>query len=157
MTNSDKNFEKIIHLMQTDDSVDAPEDAINWSKNLFKTRSAEQKVSLKSIVATLVRELGPGTVMGERSASVGRVRQLLFEAGENRVDLRITSNQEGFDLRGQILGRGWDDAKVNMAGQAVSVDKFGSFVLSNLQEGTFDLTIQGTRIDIVMKDIELVK
>ncbi|NNE65394.1 MAG: hypothetical protein HKN33_02415 [Pyrinomonadaceae bacterium] len=156
MKNSEEKIEKIINLMQTDDSIDAPADSVLWSKNLFKSRLNEQPGMLKTIVATLIRELGPGAAFGERSASVGKVRQMLFEAGDNRVDLRVSAKTDTFDVRGQILGRNWENARVEISGQIANVDKFGAFVLVDLDPGTYDLSIRGDNIDIVLKGLELV-
>ena len=156
MNNSEKTIEKIINLMQTDDSVDAPEDAVLWSKNLFKSQLNEQPGMLKTIVATLIKELGPGAAVGERSASVGKVRQMLFEAGDNRVDLRIATKTDKFEVRGQILGRGWENASVEVSGKSANVDKFGGFIVSGISAGTYDLTIRGDSINIALKDLELV-
>jgi len=143
--------------MQTDDSIDAPSDAIKWSKNLFRARAAQPAQGiLQRIIGVLVQELAPGkAAFGERSGSVGKVRQMLFEAGDNRVDLRVSKNHESFDVRGQILGRGWENAVVELAGQKSNVDKFGGFAVKDVKSGTYEVSIRGGQIEIVLKGIEL--
>lgn len=143
--------------MKSDDSVDAPPDALKWSRDIFKAKSLRTAHNVvEKIVAVLIQELSPGkTVAGERSASVGKVRQMLFEAGKNRVDLRVSPKEEGFDVRGQILGRGWEGAIVEFAGQKANLDKFGGFAIKGVGRGIFDLTIKGERIEIVLMGIGL--
>ncbi len=143
--------------MQTDDSVDAPQDAIKWSKNLFKARVREQAPGLiERIIGVLSQDLVPGkAAYGERSGTAGRMRQMLFEAGENRVDLRVAPKGEVFDVRGQILGRGFEGAAVKFAGRETDVDGFGGFVINGVSKGDYDLTIKGEKIEIVLKGIQL--
>lgn len=143
--------------MQTDKSVDAPQDAIKWSKNIFRTRVAERKPGLvERIIGVLSQELVPGkAAFGERSGTAGRMRQMLFEAGDNRVDLRVSPKAGKFDVRGQILGRGWEGSSITFAKQECGADKFGGFVFNEIEEGTYDLTISGERIEIVLKGIVL--
>jgi hypothetical protein len=43
--NNDQEINRIIYLMQTDKSVDAPPDAVQWSKNIFRSRAVEPKKS----------------------------------------------------------------------------------------------------------------
>jgi hypothetical protein len=93
MANTNENLiEKIVYLMQKDNSFDAPKDAIQWSKNIFKTRAALPKKSLmQKVLAVLQMDLKQGQpVFGERSASTSQARQMLFQAGKNSIDIRIS-------------------------------------------------------------------
>src|ERR1044072_2344307 len=102
MKNSEKQFlEEIVSLMQRDESVDAPQDAIKWSKNLFRTRAAEPKKSfVQKILAVLQVDLAPNkAACGERSAAAAQERQMLFEAGDNGIDLRIKETEKGFVVK----------------------------------------------------------
>ena len=59
INNSEKQLiSEIIYLMQTDKSIDAPQDAIKWSKNIFRARAAEPKKSfVQKILAVLQMDL----------------------------------------------------------------------------------------------------
>jgi hypothetical protein len=157
MNNSDKNIEKIIHLMQTDNAVDAPEDAIKWSKNIFRTRAASAKPGiLERIVAVLNQELAPGkAAFGERSGSTAQSRQMLFEAGENRVDLRIAPKDGSYEVRGQILGDGCEDSIVILGKEEMVLDEFGGFFFDEVSAGTYELVIKTKDREIVLKAIEV--
>lgn len=140
--------ERIIHLMQTDDSVDAPADAIKWSKNIFKTRAVRERTSLKDkILAILKVDLAPNkAAFGERSASAGKARQMLFEAGENSIDLRVRSTGSGFEIRGQILGEGFVNARVSLGNSTTRTNELSEFRFENVSAGEYDLEIEGEKI-----------
>ena len=157
MNNSDENVKKIIRLMQMDDSVDAPEDAVEWSKKLFRTRVFEPKKSVvERIRAVLKLDLAPNRpVFGERSAAAGQSRQMLFEAGENAVDLRISEGAKGFTVKGQILGEGLAGVSVKLGDLNAETNEPGEFRLENVPAGTYDLTIRTAEKEIVLEEIEL--
>src|SRR5688572_4369879 len=107
---------KIARLMQTDDSTDAPADAVKWAKNLFRTRAVEPKTSLvNKVLAVLQLDLAPNkAVFGERSASAASARQMLFPAGDKQIQLRIPEVNQGFKVNRQILGEGFAGAEVKL-------------------------------------------
>src|SRR5688572_20874730 len=116
---TEKNLKKITELMRRDDSVDAPADSIRWASNLFRTRIAEAKPSIvRKLAAVLQIEIAPNkAAFGERSATASQVRQMLFQADENAIDLRIEPSETGFSVSGQILGEGFANASVTLSGE----------------------------------------
>ena len=156
MNNSDTNIENIIHLMQTDSSIDAPPDAIKWSKDIFKSRAASVELGiLQRIVAVLNQDLFPGAALGERSGSTGTSRQMLFEAGDNNVDLRIAERDGRFDIRGQILGDGSEGMVIRIGESETVSDEFGGFRFSGIAAGDYELMLRGDNHEIVLKGIVL--
>lgn len=155
--NSDKTVEKIIYLMQTDRSVDAPQDAINWSKNIFRTRAIEPKKSfVEKIRAVLQMDLSPDkAVFGERSASSSQARQMLFEAGENSVDLRIKETKKGLEIHGQILGKGFENAKVKFGEFETETNELSEFKFSGISNGKYDLNLKSGEKEIVIENLDL--
>jgi hypothetical protein len=158
---TEKNLKNIISLMERDDSVDAPADSIRWASNLFRTRAAEPKQSLvKKLVAVLQMEIAPGkAAFGERSAGAGQARQMLFQAGDNAVDIRIEPATKGFDLRGQVLGDGFDGAEVALASDnrrfETSVSTTGEFRFENVPAGRYELLLRGLGVEIDLKAINI--
>ncbi len=152
---------KIVYLMQTDKSADAPADSIKWTKNLFRTRAIEQKKSLvQKVLAVLQMDLSPNkAVFGERSASVSAARQMLFGAGDNSIDLRITKANVGFTITGQILGTGFAGAEIKLISSTKSftsqTNELCEFRLENISKGkyTFALNIQDK--EIIIENIEI--
>lgn len=152
---------EIIQLMGRDDSVDAPENAIAWSKNIFRTRvAAPEKTLVQRIFATLQIDLAPGkAAFGERSASALKARQLLFSAGDAAVDLRVSDFAGRLDVHGQILGDGFEYSTIRLFDGTHSLetvsDEMGEFHLRSASAGTYSLTISAAGKEIVVENIEL--
>ncbi len=156
----DKKIEHIIHRMLTDKSVDAPVEAIKYAKNLYRIRAVAPKASIiQRVLAVLQVDLAPNrAAFGERSATGSQARQMLFDAGENAVDLRVTAVTNGFDIRGQILGDGFENGEIEIVNNEVSfkakIDKTSGFNFSGLPAGRYDLTMHGKDAEIVVEQIE---
>jgi hypothetical protein len=153
----DQKINRIINLMQRDDSVDAPADAIRWSKNIFLTRAAKPKTSIvQKVLAVLQMDLSPNrAAFGERSASASQARQMLFQAGENALDIRITKTKKGFDLRGQILGANFANAIVKIGEFQTITDETSEFKLTEIPAGKYNLTVRSGEKEIVIEDLEI--
>jgi len=160
-SSDDKRAREIIDLMRSDDATDAPQGSVKFAKDLFRTRTTERQPSLlKRIVASLSLDLSPGkTALAERSAGTTKERQMLFEAGENKVDLRVDGTGKTFQIKGQILGAGFEGGKVIVSGVGITieqpVDELGDFEFNKLPAGTYELTISGdTEIYIPAIDLK---
>lgn len=159
--NNEEYLNGIIHLMQTDTSVDAPASAITWSKNIFRGRATQPKQSLvQRIFAVLQMDLSPNqAAFGERSAGSDVKRQLLFMAGDNGVDIRVVGIGSIYRLNGQILGEGYDNAEVTLAGDGVSfttkASELSEFKFENVSAGKYSLTVQVAGKEISVESIEL--
>lgn len=161
MKTSDQRIEHILQRMLADRTPDAPADAIKWAKNLYRTRAVEQpKGVLQRIMAVVTADIAPGQLaFGERSATGGQARQMLFEAGENAVDLRIASSNGKFNLRGQILGDGFENAVIILANSETTLkataDENASFSFDNVPGDEYDLTLSGDTDEIVIERVTL--
>jgi hypothetical protein len=158
---TEKKLQQIIDLMQRDDSVDAPVDSIRWASNLYRTRASEPKRSLvQRIAAVLQMEIAPNKpAFGERSASTSQVRQLLFKAGENAIDLRIEPKAKFFDVRGQILGEGLTDARIkhfnDLGGLESRAKEIGEFEFEKVKPGQYELVVSNEGLEITLKTIDI--
>lgn len=162
MKNSEEHrIEHIIQRMLADRAVDAPQDAITYARNLYRTRAMEPKASIiKRVLAVMQVDLAPNrAAFGERSASGSQARQMLFDSGDNAVDLRVTAADGKFDIRGQILGSGFENGTIVIAGKnasiTIEIDTASSFTISGLAAGEYDLTITGTNTEIQIDKIDL--
>lgn len=152
----DEKLELIIRRMQNDASVDAPPASQKYAKDIFRTRTVGSPGVLKRLVAVLTADLAGGRpAFGERSTSASTVRQVLFTAEDNAVDLRITKNGEHRDLRGQVLGEGFDNAGVIVRSGdrefAASIDDDGEFRLDALPASSASIEINGPRSTIMIE------
>ena len=158
---TEKNIVEIIELMRRDNSVDAPDDQIRWASNLFRTRASEPNRSLMTrLVAALQMEIAPNKpAFGERSASTSQGRQLLFQAGDHAVDLRIEPRGKTFGIRGQILGEGFGGASIRLVNDTTSFETTASeiseFTFASVPAGEYELTADGDKFEIVLKAINI--
>lgn len=143
--------------MQHDDSVDAPQDALKWSKNLFRTRAAQPaKTLVQKLMAVLQMDLAPNkAAFGERSASAAQERQMLFSAGANGIDLRIKKGEKGFDLKGQILGEGFAESRVRFGDLETTTNRLSEFSFSEIPAGRYDLTLFSGETEITVENLEI--
>jgi len=159
--NNEELTSKIVHLMQTDNSSDAPADSVKWAKNLFRARAARPEKSLvQKVLAVLQMDLSPGqTAFGERSASASAVRQMLFSAGDDKIDLRITKNKRGFTVAGQILGGDFDGAEISFFNEnrtfTTKSNKLSEFKFENIAKGKYNFSLTSKIKEIVIENIEI--
>lgn len=157
--NDDPTIEKITRLMQQDDSVDAPLDSIQWVKNIFRARAVEPKKSLsQKVMAVLQMDLSPNrAVFGERSAG-SAARQMLFAAGANSVDLRVSKIGKGLTLQGQILGEGFANCTVRVSGENASFEvranELSEFSLTEIPNERYDLILRTDEQEIVIEKLQ---
>jgi hypothetical protein len=161
MMSTEKKLQQIIDLMQRDESVDAPADSIRWASNLYKMRELEPgKSFVQKIAAVLQMEITPNKpAFGERSASTSQVRQMLFKAGDNAIDIRIEPKGKAFNVRGQILGEGLSGAEIMLFNDAASfesrADEVGEFAFDDVKTGEYQLVVQGENVEITLKTIHI--
>ncbi len=151
----EQKLEHIISRMQSDRSVDAPADALKYARDLFRTRAAEPSL-LQRLVAVLKVDLAPNrAAFGERSAGGGAARQMLFDSGENALDLCVTAADDGFDIRGQVLGGGFDGGSVQIGDSVSAIDEMGGFRFEAVAAGEYAMTVRGETSEIVIEGLKL--
>lgn len=158
MNNSnDEIINRILFLMQTDDSKDAPQASVKWSKNLFRSRVVKSEKSLmQKVLAVLKVDLsGAQSAFGERSGAIGKARQMLFEAGEIAVDLRIGETKKGFNLQGQILGEGFAEVTIKLGEFEGKTNELSEFQFTNIPSGIYTMILQSGEKIIVIEELEL--
>ncbi|MFT3743500.1 MAG: hypothetical protein QM785_04315 [Pyrinomonadaceae bacterium] len=161
MKSSEEKLEHIIKRMQADTSIDAPSDALRYAKNLFRSVAiAPQPSLLKRIIAVLSVDLAPNqAAFGERSGAEGQPRQVLFDADEYAIDMRIKPAADGFSLRGQVLGYGFENGVVELTATDGSVidklDEFSEFTLKNIKPGEYSMIVRGTATEIFVEKFTL--
>jgi hypothetical protein len=101
-------LEQVISLMRTDDSVDAPPALVSQAVNLFRARAASDASTSPSLARRILAALSFDSLQmspahGVRSGQAA-ARQLLYSAGENDLDLRVTRSGEDWVVAGQLLG-----------------------------------------------------
>lgn len=157
----ESKLELVLQRMRSDKSIDAPADAIKYAKDLYRTRAAEPEAGrVRRILSVLRVDLAPGTAaFGERSASAGKARQMLYESGDAAVDLRIKPDGKAFEIRGQVLGLGFEQSDVEINGDRATgktmTDRMSEFKLVGLPAGEYSLLIRNSDTEIVIDKITI--
>ncbi len=147
--------------MLSDRSADAPANSLKYARDLFRSRVAEPKASVVTrVLAALQMDLAPNrAAFGERSASGAGARQMLFDAGDNAVDLRIAPGKKGFDIRGQILGDGFKSGEVEISNDEITfktkIADASGFNLKGVSAGQYGLTVRGNGLEIFIEKLIL--
>ncbi|MGH9942917.1 MAG: hypothetical protein ACRD9R_11240 [Pyrinomonadaceae bacterium] len=166
---------RAVELMRSDRSEDAPSHAIVSAVSLFRRRRATD-VAAETIAAAVAgaRRLVAALTFdshtmspafGIRAGQPQTARQLLFNAGENDLDLRITPGAgETWVVAGQVLGSscvgGESGGSVVLSGHEetaeTALDQLCEFKLPSVSAGTYSLslTLPG-EIEVVVPALEL--
>lgn len=152
---NEQKLKHIVSRMQTDRSIDAPAESVKHAKNLFRTFVAEPSL-IQRIVAVLKVDLAPNrAAFGERSAGGAQARQMLFDSGKNAVDLRVTAVKNGYDIRGQVLGDGFENGEVQIGNQVTKIDEVGGFRFKAVTEGEYTMAVRSDTQEIVIEKLTL--
>jgi len=145
-------LQRTINLMRTDDTEDAPDWVISSVVKRFRPPEP-QPSALRRILASLnfdSARMQPA--FGVRSGQpVGR--QLLFNAGDFDLDLRVAPEGDQWKVSGQVLGP-CDDGEVELAGTAgalrATFNELCEFVLPPAPAGIYTLLlrIRGAEVEV---------
>lgn len=154
-------------LMRTDETEDAPPAALSSVVNLFRQRAAikESAPSTESAPSLVRRVLGALSfdsltltpAYGVRSGQA-TARQMLFSAGENDVDVRVTQSGERWVVSGQVLGE-CSGGRVELAGAEAAVagelNELCEFVLPAVAAGSYTLRLRLHEVEVLIPDLLL--
>ena len=155
-----EKLEKIVSLMERDDSTPAPADSIRWAKNLFAAHAIAKPSLLRRLIATLQIDLKPHTaIFGERSASAQHERQMLFVADDVGVDLRIAESKKTFRLRGQTLSESFVPVRAILSSESGAIEtgfvNGDEFVFESIAAGVYTMTISSAETEIVIENLSI--
>lgn len=100
-----QSLSQTIGLMRSDTTENAPAPLIQYAKNIFRARTAGEEPSrLKRLLAALTFDsLTNAPAFGLRSqTSTGR--QLIYSTETADIDVRVSRNNEEWQISGQVLG-----------------------------------------------------
>jgi hypothetical protein len=167
------SLQRLIGVMRTDRSADAPADLIARVKGLFRAPAAAPGPSLRRrLVAALSFDsarapLAFGVRAGEISPRerAAAQRQMLFNAGALDIDLRLTpvggtpaDERALWVVTGQVLGSE-GGRRVELRGPggapAAAINDQGEFALPPIPAGHYALTLQLADLDIDIPDLAI--
>lgn len=163
-------LQQVIGLMRTDTAEDAPHNAFARAVNLFHERaglkpqrqSAERagESLLRRIVAALSFDSNSAAhAFGVRSGQA-TARQLLYEAGEHEIDLRVApAGGDLWAVSGQVLGecRGGEVELEDAEGKrvAATLNNLCEFTLPAVATGRYTLRLRFGGAEIKIEELEL--
>ncbi|HEY0079434.1 MAG TPA: hypothetical protein VGB73_12545 [Pyrinomonadaceae bacterium] len=153
-------LEQTIALMRGDASEAAPRDALAQVVGLFRERAdARRPSALRRLLAVLSfdsAQLAPA--YGVRSAQAGAARQMLYSAGEDDLDLRVSHEDDGWVVSGQWLGENVE-GRVELSGaertESAALDEQSEFTLPPVPEGTYTLRLRLKDAEVEVEGLEL--
>jgi anti-sigma factor RsiW len=148
---------RVIDLMRTDDSQDAPPHVVARAARLLRTQPEAPQVGLRQWFAALHFDSAQlPSAVGVRAGQPTE-RQLLFTAAGLDLDLRVTPADAQWVVSGQVLGQdvgGHVELKGPGATQA-PLNELSEFRLSPVAAGTYRLTLRLADFEIVVEGLEV--
>ena len=136
--------------------TDAPRDVLLGAIHIFPP---PRQPPLPRIIATLIfdsRQAGPA--FGMRSIHTTS-RQLLYEAQQTDLDLRITIQNEECVVAGQIMREGCAEGLVEISGATgsaeASLNELCEFTLPAIPVGQYSLRVRMLDLEIEIPELEL--
>jgi hypothetical protein len=80
---------------------------------------------------------------------------MLFQAGDNAIDLRISEEENGFEVHGQILGEGFSNCIVRLGDFQTKASELSEFKLTEIRAGKYDLVLRAADKEIEIAGLEL--
>jgi hypothetical protein len=154
-------LEKIVDLMERDDSTDAPADSVKWAKNLFIQHAAASEPSMiRRLIATLQASLSPETgLAGERSAGPAAERQMLFTVDDIGVHINVAEAKNTVSIRGQMLSESFAIGTARLNGEIGTITQPitdpGEFRFERVPKGAYSLTLRAGDTEVVIESLEL--
>lgn len=146
-----QTLRQTIALMRSDATEDAPLELLNYAKNVFRSKVARQVPALAKLVlaALTFDSLTAEPAFGLRSqANAGR--QLVYSTDTADIDVRVSPQDEQWQLAGQILGSDCSAGEIELLSESFSA----SAKLNELCEFSFDSVPGGTyKISVRLPDL----
>jgi hypothetical protein len=150
-------LDKVVGLMRSDRMEDAPANVLQRAFGIMPRKVAvETPTLIQKIVAALSFDSATfAPAYGVRSGAASQSRQMIFNAGERDVDLRITSHGNEWVIAGQILGCA--EGHVELKGENVShkaeLNELCEFRLPPVKSGSYKLNLVFEDAEIELPEI----
>jgi hypothetical protein len=133
-------------LMRADAIESAPAELVSYAKGIFRQRVAGRKPSaLSRILAALTFDsLTAAPAYGLRSEA-GSGRQLVYSTETVDIDVRVSTENDEWQIEGQVPGSLCDTGEVNLEGHGFSatakLTELCEFSFSSIPAGTYKLAV----------------
>lgn len=156
-------FTALVDLMQTDDTQDAPAHVIARAIRAFRTEhlgstSRPAHGLRRRLEATLRFDSAQRAfALGQRAGRTSE-RELLYDAGENTLEVRVDHSEAGWTVGGQVLGP-YTGGEVEIEGATDSastgLNELCEFTLPPVEEGVYLLILRLDDIEVEVPGLDL--
>ena len=147
-------------LMRADVIESAPAELVNYAKGIFRQRAGDPKPStLSRILAALTFDsLTAAPAYGLRSEA-GSGRQLVYSTENVDIDVRVSAENDNWQIEGQVPGSLCDTGEVNLESEAFSattkLTELCEFSFSSIPAGTYRLAVHLHNVIIETPPLEI--
>jgi anti-sigma factor RsiW len=153
----------IIDLMRTDEGEHAPQHVIHRAVRLFGPPPVPSSPAVdlrRRVLAVLSFDSqGRAPAFGMRSGAEPVARQLLFNADQHVVDVRIQPEGEAWIVAGQVFGESTINASAELLGATgaghAALSEQSEFVLPSVQAGRYKLILHLSDMDIELDELNV--
>lgn len=157
---------QVLELMRTDRTEDAPRDAIARAVAIFRGRksstTAAARLGRRVLAALSFDSARLAPAYGVRAGQAA-TRQLLYSAGDNELDLRVTPGDEAWVISGQLLGQEQcaggevrlEGERTGSAAAQARLNELCEFTLPPVPPGSYTLRLRLTEMEIEIPEFEL--
>ena len=153
-------LERLVILMQTDESVEVAPEVLASVIHLFNSRAAASPplATLRRVIAALrFDSLQQTPAFGLRSGLTAE-RQYLFSTPENDVQIQVEPSGELWAISGQVLGicAGGDaELRGDQVSAVCALSEGCEFALPSVPSGTYTLLLRLRDIELEIPDLTL--
>jgi len=155
-------MERLIAEIRTDTAQDAPSFIIDRAVQSFPSKRSRLPAvadSVRHVLAVLYFDnAGLAPAFGVRSGRLG-VRQLIFSADTEEIDLRVEPANRDWIVSGQILGKFPEKGRALLYGTAgtneASLNELSEFVFMPVQAGMYRLVLKLTKSEIEIEELRV--
>jgi len=155
-----ENLRQTINLMRTDETEDAPAELLQYARNIFRSRAVREARSLlTTIIASLVFDsLTSEPAFGLRSqAAAGR--QLIYSAEAADIDVRVSPENDEWQIAGQVLGSSCTSGDVSLENDSfltsVALNDLCEFSFGTVPNGVYNISVRLPDLSIEIPPLEL--
>jgi hypothetical protein len=152
-------LEQVIDLMRTDETVDAPPEAIARAVGLFHSRKAPDRASIRQLLRAILRfDSTRASLAPALRSRVPLERQLIFEAEGFNLDLRVRPDGPMWLIFGQVFGaagRGLVQLNGPTGTTQADLNDLSEFRLPLVPAGSYNLTLRLESVDVEIAGLEI--
>jgi hypothetical protein len=153
-----RGFQRLVEVMQSDRSEDAPPSAVAAVIRSFGQRPRPEHVPALQRIAAVLRfdSLQRPRALGVRAGRPAP-RHLLFSAGEYEIDLRLSERDGRWTIEGQVLGP-FEGGEIEILGGSANratISPMGEFLLAPVPAGRYRIVLSAGPIMIEVVDLEI--